>query len=68
MCVYCFIHMKVYAIRSQTTSQWCGKTFKCMRHYQFIYCLSGPCSVYYITVLVEETEESLNPSIVHMVQ
>lgn len=68
VCVYCFICMKVYAIRSQTTSQWCGKTFKCMLHYPFIYYLNGPRSIYNITVLVEEAEQSLSPYIAHMVQ
>lgn len=62
------MHTKVYAIRSQTTSQWCGKTFKYMLHYPFIYYLSGPRSAYYITVLVEGAAKCLNPSIVHMVQ
>lgn len=52
--------MKVYAVRSQTTSQWCGKTFKCMLHYPFIFFyLSGPRSVYYTTVLVEEAAKKV---------
>lgn len=68
--MYFLIHMKVYAIRSQTTSQGHGKTFKYMCYYRppFVYFLSVPNAIYYTTVWVEEAEKSLNPSVVHMVQ